>query len=252
MRQRANSSTRPQFDAHPPFTPEHLFVALDNTGELRIEGIAFQQLIDELREQVIPMWPHGVIVEDSRDHRWRVQFAGRPWTSSHEDGLFARRLLSQLFLVLNRQGYSYLTTVNTSGTPCRLLFSGGEIPADGPEVYFFNICFSQSGDKISIVDAPPQLVQHLGRSLRSVFPNKIESDTYKEGNVYTIRMKRGLGGSDVDKTLLAAYVLKFWKEMGYELNGSLPLGRRLNLGAKKEVWMFRGAMPRPPSAHSHR
>lgn len=66
---------------------EHLFVALDNSGELRIEGIAYQQTIDELREHVLPMWPHGVVVEESRDHRWRVQFANRPWTSSGQAAL---------------------------------------------------------------------------------------------------------------------------------------------------------------------
>lgn len=40
--------------------------------------------------------------------------------------------------------------------------------------------------------------------------------------------------------------------MGYEMDGSLPLGRKLSLGVQKEVWMFRGAIPRPASSHSHR
>lgn len=59
-------------------------------------------------------------------------------------------------------------------------------------------------------------------------------------------------GSDVDKTILAASVLKFWKDVGFEVNGSLPLGRRLNFGSKKEIWMFKGMLPRPPSAHGNR
>lgn len=103
-RQRANSSTHPQFDNFPPFMPgaspplfrtavatdlhiEHLFLALDNTSELRVEGIAYQHTIDELREEILPIWPHGVVMEDSRDHRWRAQFAGKPWVCSGQDSL---------------------------------------------------------------------------------------------------------------------------------------------------------------------
>ncbi|CAL1695752.1 unnamed protein product [Somion occarium] len=255
QRARANSSTRPQLDNFPPFAPEHIFLALQGTNEIRLEGVSYQQTIDDLREHVLPMWPHGVAMEDSRDHRWRAQFAGNPWAASGMDGIFARRLICRLFAVLAHNGYNYLSTVNTSGTPCRLLFHMVERSPSEANPYFFSTCFSKSGDKISIVDAPPALVQQLGRNLRSVFPNKVASDRFEEDNVYIIQMKRSMVGSEVDKTLLSAYILQFFKAVGYDLNGSLPLGRRtsgLSIGSKKEIWMFRGQVARPPSAHGHR
>ena len=46
--------------------------------------------------------------------------------------------------------------------------------------------------------------------------------------------------------------LKFWKDTGYELTGCLPMGRKLSFGAKKEIWMFRGSVPRTTSIRSRR
>ncbi|KAI0076088.1 hypothetical protein K474DRAFT_1663486 [Panus rudis PR-1116 ss-1] len=251
-RQRANSTTRPRMDMQPSFVPQHLFVALHGSDELRIEGIAYQSTIEDMREQILPFWGLGIVLEEGREHRWRAQFVGHPWSSSGLQGIFARRLINLLYSVLARQGYNYISTVNTSGSPCRLVFAEG--PPDGM-AYIMSVCFSHSGDKISVLDAPEELAQNLGRNLRVVFPHKVSSDRFEEDGVYIVQMKRGITGSDVDRTLLAAYVLHYLNSAGFQLNGSIPMGRRsasLNLNSKKELWIFRGMARRPPSSASHR
>ncbi|KAI0788430.1 hypothetical protein C8Q75DRAFT_231803 [Abortiporus biennis] len=251
-RPRANSSTRPQADRLPPFIPDHIFVALHGTNEIRMENIAFQTTIEELREALLPMWPHGVTSEESRQHRWRAQYSGNPWTCSGPDSLISRRIICRFFSVLARQGYSYLTTLNTSHAPARLVFGGSE---QAPSAHFFSVALSQSGDKISILDAPPMLAQDLATSLRNIFPWKVASDRATEDGVYVIELKKGIIGtqSDVDKSLFAAFILQYFDSAGYKLNGSLPIGKpRSFIGAQKELWIFRGSLRRSESMNGHR
>ena len=66
---------------------DHIFVSTVGAGELRIDNIAYQSTLDDLRELVIPMWPHGIEYEDSRGDHWRVRFARAPWTASGIDGM---------------------------------------------------------------------------------------------------------------------------------------------------------------------
>lgn len=61
-------------------------------------------------------------------------------------------------------------------------------------------------------------------------------------------------GSEVQRSLFAAYVLQFFASFGYKLEGSFPFGRtsRLSFGSRKELWIFRGAHRRPGSSNGHR
>jgi len=245
-RPRANSSTRPSHDSTPSFVPNHLFLSFHGSNEIRMENIAFQEMIEELRERILPLWHHGVATEESRTHRWRAQFHSNPWASSGTDGILARRLICQLFAVLAHQGYAYLSTVNTSSSPSRLIFSQEE-----PDNYalFFSVCFSQSGDKISILDCPPHFSEGLSGKLRYHFPRKISFDRVAKEGEHVIELKRGITGTDADKSVFAAYVLRYFNSVGFKLDGSLPIGRARPLGAKKDLWIFKGSMERPDIAH---
>jgi len=209
-----------------------------------MENIAFQVLVDELREVILPMWPHGVTSEEGRHHRWRAQFAGNPWTCNGADGLVARKMICRLFTVLAVQGYSYLTTSNTSNPPARLIFGDSE---PSPMAHFFSVSFSQSGEKISILDAPPMLSQNLSTNLCDIFPRRIASDRTTEDGLFRIELRKGVGASEVDKSLFQAYVLQYFNSAGYKLNGCLPVGKSSSfpLVPKKELWIFRGALRRP-------
>ncbi|TCD71552.1 hypothetical protein EIP91_008933 [Steccherinum ochraceum] len=253
MRQRANSSTRPQLDPTPPFVSDHVFLSLHGTNEIRIEGIAYQEMVEDLRENLLPCWPYGVSQEDSREHKWRAQFSGSPWTSSGTDFLFTRRLLCRLFAVFSNQGYTYLTTINTAATTNRLIFTMAQRDV---RAYFFSVSISPSGDKMTIVDGPQPILPALDAGIRSIFPRKIASNRHTEDGVYKIEVKKNFGGAvDIDKTLFVAFVLQFFRMHGFVLNGSFPLGRSrspLAFGARKEVWIFKGSSrQQAESANGH-
>ncbi|KAI0936385.1 hypothetical protein AcV5_004538 [Taiwanofungus camphoratus] len=188
-RQRVNSLTRTRSNSMPSFTPDHLFLSVHSVNELRIGNIAYQSTLDELREAVLPMWPPGVMSEESRGRNWCVRFAGSPWTSVDIDGILAQRLICRLFLVLANQGYSYRTTVNTanSGRPPQLVFVESD---PDQEAQIFLTSFSRSVNRLSLLDAPPDVAQQLAAGLRSVFPRKISSFGANEDGVHVIEMKR--------------------------------------------------------------
>ncbi|KAH9950361.1 hypothetical protein B0H21DRAFT_531893 [Amylocystis lapponica] len=244
-RPRVNSLTRQRSNTQPPFQADHIFVSLHSINELRVDNIAYQSTLDELRESVLPMWPRGVATEESRDSQWRVRFIGKPWTTTGIDGILAQRLLCRLYMVLANQGYFYQATINTANPtkPARLIFAVS--PAEPPpDPLIFLTTFSRSADKLTLVDAPQDIVQQLGASLRNVFPRRVASYGANLDGIHVIELKSaGFRTTAVEKNLFNAYILKFFNSAGFRLDGSVPMGRRgtLGLGTRKEIWVFRGA-----------
>ncbi|CCL99543.1 uncharacterized protein FIBRA_01561 [Fibroporia radiculosa] len=243
-RQRVNSLTRPRSNSASHFLPDHLFVSFIGSNELRVENICYQTTLDGLREAILPMWPQGVSFQDSRGHGWRVQFAGSPWTSTRTDAILAQRLICRLYMILAKQGYSYLTTVQTGYTPQppRMIFVDS-IPDLDVEVFL--ITFSRSKLRLRLLDAPPGIVQQLEASLRAVFPRKISSHAEHEDGIHVIEVKReGIRPRDQDKNLFLACVLRLLNTVGFKLDGSIPLGKRgpFGFGPRQEAWIFRSTM----------
>ena len=137
---------------------------------------------------------------------------------------------------------------------------------------FFSIALSQNGDKLSLLGVPPQLAHSLGDNLRSTWPHRVASDRAREDGVHIIELRKGYGtsgsyllrwrrlgadhdaGGDSDRTTFHAFVLGYFGNIGFKLDGSIPMGKAgpLGFGSRKELWVFRGSRARPPSAHSQR
>ena len=67
--------------------PDHLFVSLHGGGHLRIQNVNLL-LVNELRQSLFAMWPHGVDSEDTgKDNTWRVEFTKNPWSSTGQDAI---------------------------------------------------------------------------------------------------------------------------------------------------------------------
>lgn len=51
----------------------------------------------------------------------------------------------------------------------------------------------------------------------------------------------------VDKSILIAFVLRFFNYAGFRLSGSVPMGTKslLSFGQRKEMWIFRSDPWRP-------
>ncbi|TFY62920.1 hypothetical protein EVJ58_g3560 [Rhodofomes roseus] len=206
-RQRANSLTRPRSrtGSIPAFVPDHIFVSIYSAGDLRIDNVAYQSTLDDLRELVLPMWPHGIEYEDSRGDNWR------------------RR-------------------------PGKLVFT--ETVPD-PDVRIFATMFDPSKLRLTLLDAPRELVEDFASSLRPMFPRKVMSYGANEDGVHVIEVKReGFRSRESERNLFNACMLRFFNSAGYKLDGSIPLGRKdpMFWGSRKEAWIFRSMPMRRPES----
>ncbi|KZT30567.1 hypothetical protein NEOLEDRAFT_1082664 [Neolentinus lepideus HHB14362 ss-1] len=234
-RQRTNSGSTPNL------IPNHLMVSFHGNNEMRFEGIAYQETLEDIKERVLTMWL--VDHEDSKGHRLRVVFRKSPWNCSGHDMIMARRLLTSLFAVLARSGYHYQTTVNSgnrSKAP-RLIFVE-PLERHIEPTHFFSVLFSRKGEKVTILDAPEPIKDSIGVALRNTFPRRISSDKIVEDGMCVIELqKSAIGAPPVDKSMFIFAVLKHILGHGYSLNASVPLARRgpLGLGGRKELWIFK-------------
>jgi hypothetical protein len=81
-----------------------MFLSFHGNNEFRLENVYYQdtvngklidlqqqrpanRLFEALREEVLPMWPHGVESEVNRGNTWWVRFSGQPWKSGGSEGL---------------------------------------------------------------------------------------------------------------------------------------------------------------------
>lgn len=63
------------------FYQDHVFMSIIPPNGLELSNIAHKSTIEELREQLFPMWPLGVIHHEHRGYDWQVTFTGTPWNS---------------------------------------------------------------------------------------------------------------------------------------------------------------------------
>jgi hypothetical protein len=92
----------------------------------------------------------------------------------------ARRMVAQLFKVFAAEGYSYLCSVHTSRPfqSARHVFASA--PAT-PDANFFVLSFSLNRRKVSLIDAPPAIINDLKKALMHAAPYGLEEDGSKGG-----------------------------------------------------------------------
>ncbi|KAH7883568.1 hypothetical protein F5I97DRAFT_1938284 [Phlebopus sp. FC_14] len=252
-RQRLTPMTRTRTNSNPSFLPDHMFVSFHGTNELRLSNVAFQDTLDEIKEHLIPMWPHGVSSQITSNHSWRVTFSRNPWSVTGAEAIIVQRMISELFTCLCRRGYQYLTSLNTGYPYPQLVFRD---VAEDEDSEFFVAYSSRSGYKMTLVRPPRRIGEQVGSRLRAAWPYKFATERASEGDTYTIELKRNaFGASELDKDVFTSHALQEINSMGYKLEATVPLARSgfLGFGSKKEIWVFRGARSRSrPSSRSGR
>ena len=63
------------------------------------------------------------------------------------------------------------------------------------EALVFLIMLSKRGDRLTIIDGPPELTQQLGIELRRNFPRRITTDRATEDGLHIFEVKKGSYGS---------------------------------------------------------
>ncbi|KAI0094871.1 hypothetical protein BDY19DRAFT_915025 [Irpex rosettiformis] len=254
-RERTTSTGRRRADSLPP-KYDYLFLTFPTSNEVKVENCDFHT-VEELRQRILPSWPAGVGQEGMSRHEpiWTAQFNGTPWatSSTSPDSIIARRMICSIYAVLASQGYAYTATASTSNPPAKLIFARSA-PEQVP--YFFTISVSTSGSKLSILDAPPLVIDNLGRELNAYFQRLIEVNRTTADGETRIQIGRGnSSASDSDKLRFSTHVLSFLGSHGFKLDGSIPMGKAgpLGFGSRKELWIFRAThTKRPPSAGRNR
>ncbi|KIM85181.1 hypothetical protein PILCRDRAFT_817175 [Piloderma croceum F 1598] len=222
--------------------PDHLFVSLHGGSYLQIQNVNLH-LVNELRQSLLMMWPHGVESESTgKDNTWRVNFAKNPWSSTGQDAIMVLRMIIQLFTRITL-GHDFINTINILQTPPRLVFAETNDP--GVYINHFVAYFSRSGRKLTLVDPPQILGEVIGSRLRAAWPHKISADRTPEDGIYTVGLRATTFGSyTLDKHLFMSYALQEIRSLGYQFVASVPLGRRgpLGLGSRREVLVFKDMM----------
>jgi hypothetical protein len=71
------------------FHKDHVFMSINPPNGLELSNVVDRATVDELRENIFPMWPTGVVRQHHDGHDWHVRFAGRPWDpKDHQSTLF--------------------------------------------------------------------------------------------------------------------------------------------------------------------
>ncbi|EIW64641.1 uncharacterized protein TRAVEDRAFT_139680 [Trametes versicolor FP-101664 SS1] len=245
-RQRTRSGSR-RANSVPRFVPDHLLLSLRSTNQLLLENISGSQMGEELMEAMIPIWPRGADSIDNHRGKLKIEFTGHPWSCSGLEQIMAGKMICNLYLILARLGYTYLSTINVGNPwkPPSMIFVDS---TPDFEAIVFLIMFNKRGDRLTILDAPAELTQQLGMELRATFPRKITTDRATEDGLHVFEVRKGGYGSPViDKSILIAFVLRFFNFAGFRLSGSVPMGTKslLSFGQRKEMWIFRSDPWRP-------
>ncbi|KAH9486947.1 hypothetical protein JR316_0001013 [Psilocybe cubensis] len=219
----------------------HMLVSFHNYNELHIEHITRVGL-EEVRKLLWPIWQDGVESDVNIGHTCVVKFRNTPWDLNGPNVQQSYKLITSLFTLFEQRGYSFQTAVNI-GTPTpRLIFQVTK-PANA---VFFIAFFSQDGRKITLIDPPNPVDLSIGAQLRSALPTSHVSDNVVEENTRVLEVRRKTAQApEVDATTVFVELLKILCNLGFQLDATLPLGRRNALGLRysRELLVFKSVHP---------
>ncbi|OSD03404.1 hypothetical protein PYCCODRAFT_1424540 [Trametes coccinea BRFM310] len=246
-RKRTRSGSRMRSGSIPRPPSDHLILTMRSASHISIENMDDHSLGEELTAQLIPIWPPGANHILNHRGKWQVDFAGTPWASSGLEAIMAGKMIWLLYMILARRGFTYLSTINVGSRfkPPSLVFVETDMDF---EAQVFIMTLSKKGDRLTISEAPEELMDQLSAELRRTFPRRFTADRATENNTRIFEVKKGNYGTPaLDKNTLIAFILHFFNAAGFRLSGTIPIGSKsfLGIGRRKEMWVFRSLPWRP-------
>ncbi|CDO71593.1 hypothetical protein BN946_scf184911.g63 [Trametes cinnabarina] len=267
-RKRTRSGSRMRSGSIPRPPSDHLILTIQSSSHICIENMDDESLGEELSAHIVPIWPPGANSIQNHRGKWAVEFAGTPWASSGLDAILsvflvlashpradllpalrAGKMIWHIWLALARRGFTYLSTINVGNRvqfkPPSMVFV--ETDKDY-EAQIFLMTLSKRGDRMTIAEAPEELMEQLSAELRRTFPRRFTADRATENNIRIFEVKKGSYGTPaIDKNVLIAFILHFFNAAGFRLSGTIPIGSKsfLGIGRRKEMWVFRSLPWRP-------
>ncbi|KAF8974047.1 hypothetical protein BDZ97DRAFT_1648230 [Flammula alnicola] len=218
----------------------HMLVSFHGYNELHIEHV-MKKALDDLRNVIWPLWNDGIESDSVQGHTCIVKFRNAPWDLSGPNVRQAYQLIAAFFRLFQDKGYSFQTAVNISTPTPRLIF---QVTQPDSRAQFFLAYFSQDGRRFTLIEPPNDLDISISARLRSAFPHKILSDNAVEEytRAFEVRRKPNSNVPEVESSIFFVEVLKVLNFLGFQLDATLPLGRRGPLGIRytRELLVFKG------------
>ncbi|KAJ7169867.1 hypothetical protein C8R46DRAFT_1090326 [Mycena filopes] len=237
-RRRTTSRVKPDkyAAAAPPSTstaPEassyHMFVTFKGDSELLLEN-TLEGARKDIEKEIFPLWPHGA-ESQFRGEDWIIRFRNTPWNMSGPDVKMAWRLITALFELFARRGFSYMTSMRCTSAQPRMVFQSTQ---SDPYSSFFLGFLSRSGRRITFINPPPHIAADFGPKLRAFLPNQLE-----------VSQENGLlivDSMTVKPSHFLMQLLRGLLEMGFDINATVPMARGgpLKMGSRRELLVFKG------------
>ncbi|KAJ7487585.1 hypothetical protein B0H11DRAFT_1100274 [Mycena galericulata] len=249
-RRRTNSKAKPV--KHVPAAPPdeilepsqredcyHMFVTFKGDSELLLEN-TLDKSREDIEKQIFSIWPHGVEAR-IRGSTWSMRFRNAPWNMSGPDVELAWKLIVALFTLFSQRGFSFIASTKCTTVQPRLIFQMTYVDLVSS---FFLAFFSRGGRRVSLINPPPHIAVGFGPKLRALLPNQAE--IVEDRGMVVVETKREIGATGVKPSNFLMQVLKVLVDMGFHLNATVPMARGgpLGMGARRELFVFKGAIPR--------
>ncbi|KAJ7092712.1 hypothetical protein C8R44DRAFT_816341 [Mycena epipterygia] len=243
-RRRTNSRVKPGIYAaipppdQPPFESYHMFVTFKGDSELLLENI-LPKARQEIEDQIFPVWPHGLESSQSRAFNWTIRFRNAPWNMNGPDVAAAWKLITALFTLFAKRGFSFMTSTKCTTTQPRLIF---QITGVDKSSRFFLAYFGRGGRRVSLINPPHNIAMEFGPKIGAYLPNQVQ--VTQEKDMLIVETERESGGG-VPPSVFLMQILKAMVDLKFDLTATIPMARGgpLGMGRRRELFVFKGVVP---------
>lgn len=217
-----------------------------NMGD-RLRLICFPpQITDIIRDALRRSWARGIQSERIYAGSHEFKLCGYPWHGQGQDAVPARVMMTSVLSTLYHQGWALISSTDVSKKSLdkdSLFFRYNGAVAPQPST-FFAISFNE-GDKIRLINAPPDVLQAVQRLLAA----NVQKEIWKVPNVaYQFKLKGypwyANGESAVTVRMMLLQLLDVLTTVGFEIYTSIdmstgPGGDSSNAGSDTDTWILR-------------
>lgn len=150
-------------------------VSLSSQDSLQLIN-APESLRPAFKEAVSTGYSYGIQEERPYGQDFEVKLRGYPWNSANlEEGIFARRLILELFRKFDQNRFQFYGTANLKGTADCIFFMYDDQQAPGASQYMM-ISLNQN-DRIRLIDSPQNVIDATRQILNQYWKNGLQAES---------------------------------------------------------------------------
>lgn len=234
----SKQSAPPPTKQETPFRTNFASVSLHMTDRLRLMFLP-PEVCDAVRNAIHQTWPNGIQQEREYHGSWEFKMRGNPWVPHGEDAIYARRLTRGIMSVLYSYGYVlYISTdISMKAGDKDNLFFRHQDPAPTPCEWFS--CTFSRGDRLRLIDAPPDVIADMINTLRSYTQSHAP---YRVPGTYEIKFNGyPFAASGGDTMVSRAMVLQMFEALernGFTVYASVDQKFSNEGGTETDTWVM--------------